>query len=380
MDCAPAPSNFTSDVRAQFHAAHGSANPRTTAALVPDVERAERSGRSSYYEAEGVTLYHGDALEILPRIGKVNAIITDPPYGVREDEEWDNLDESAFALHVMEWLPKAKRQAEELVVFCSCYSPMRTLCEMLWPRVRVCVWDKPSGSQYAGSSERGMWFAHETVLHCYEKRSQQFVPPKSRAVAELLRAARESAGLSKGGVDMVLRGKKTGLCYRWEEGACLPSPEQVATLKTIMPLNGEFEAALREAEAQKHETIAAMRRAASETAAEGRDVLSYRTVTDGEHSCQKPFGLMRELVQRLTNPGDVIADPFSGSGTTLLAARELGRRAIGIEQDERNCETIARRLASGSELFAGGGGAERQGEMTWTAEKGHNNQDQVPRT
>lgn len=300
-----------------------------------------------YYADEWVTLYHGDALALLPLIGQVDAIITDPPYGVREDEEWDNLDERAFTLHVMEWLPKAKRICEELIVFCSCYSPMRNLCEMLWPRVRVCVWDKPSGSQYAGASERGMWFAHETILHCYTKKPQTFVPPKTRVVAELLRQAREAAGLSKGGVDMIVRGKKTGLCYRWEEGACLPTPDQVELLKTALPLNGSFTKALKEANAQKAETIAAMRKAASEAAAEGRDVLSHRTVTNGQHSCQKPIGLMHELIERLTTPGQMIADPFSGSGSTLLAAKELGRKAIGIEQDAKHCETIAARLSQG---------------------------------
>ena len=298
-----------------------------------------------FYEDAWVTLYHGDALELLPRIGKVAAIITDPPYGVREDEEWDNLDERAFSLHVMEWLPKAKRICEELVVFCSCYSPMRNLCEMLWPRVRVCVWDKPSGSQYAGASERGMWFAHETILHCYTQKPQTFVPPKTRAVANLLKDAREAAGLSKGAIDMIVRGKKTGLCYRWEEGACLPTPEQVEILKTVLPLNGVFAETLAEATAQKVETITAMRKAASETAAAGRDVLSHRTVTNGSHSCQKPVGLMQELIERLTNPGDLIADPFAGSGSTLLAAKELGRKAIGIEQDAKHCATIAARLA-----------------------------------
>ena len=294
-----------------------------------------------YYADEWVTLYHGDALEILPLIGKVDSIITDPPYGVREDEEWDNLDERTFTLHVMEWLPKAKRQAEELVVFCSCYSPMRNLCEMLWPRVRVCVWDKPIGSQYAGASERGMWFAHETILHCYEPK--QVAQPKCLEPARLLKLARESVGLSRGGVDMVVRGKKTGLCFRWEEAACLPTPEQIAKLKTVLPLNGDFDAAMEAAGQQKQATMSAMR----ERDASVRDVLSHRTVTGGMHSCQKPIGLMHELIERLTNPGQLIADPFSGSGSTLLAAKELGRKAIGIEQDVKHCATIAARLSQG---------------------------------
>lgn len=62
------------------------------------------------------------------------------------------------------------------------------------------------------------------------------------------------------------------------------------------------------------------------------------------HPTQKPLGLMEYLVGKLTTQGDVIVDPFAGSCTTLLAAWNLGRQAMGIEVDERYCEVGAKRL------------------------------------
>lgn len=65
------------------------------------------------------------------------------------------------------------------------------------------------------------------------------------------------------------------------------------------------------------------------------------------HPCPKPIGWMRWAIDLASLPGEVILDPFAGSGTTLRAAKDLGRPAIGIEIDERYCEITATRLAQG---------------------------------
>jgi site-specific DNA-methyltransferase (adenine-specific) len=63
-----------------------------------------------------------------------------------------------------------------------------------------------------------------------------------------------------------------------------------------------------------------------------------------DHPTPKPIGLMEKLIECTQG---IVADPFAGSGSTLIAARNLARFAIGVELEEKYCEIIANRLSQG---------------------------------
>lgn len=73
------------------------------------------------------------------------------------------------------------------------------------------------------------------------------------------------------------------------------------------------------------------------------DVLFADRTGNAQHPTEKPESVIIQLIQ--ANEGEIILDPFMGSGTTLRAAKDLKRKAIGIEIEEKYCEIAARRMS-----------------------------------
>src|SRR5581483_7940028 len=65
---------------------------------------------------------------------------------------------------------------------------------------------------------------------------------------------------------------------------------------------------------------------------------------EGWHGCQMPIGVLDRIVKASSNPGDIVLDPFNGSGTTVVSAALLGRRYVGIDQSEAYVGYARKRL------------------------------------
>ena len=202
-----------------------------------------------YYEHAGITIYHGDCLEILPQLGPVDAVVTDPPYGMG----WDTAD----------LFRKGNNRARR--------RPGRN-------------YNKPVHGDH-----------------------QPFDP---------------SPWLDFGQV--VLWGAN-------HYAARLPVG---ATLVWIKRLDHAFGSFLSDAE------IAWKKGGCGVYCF--RDLSMNAITNQRAHPTQKPLRLMRWCLEKTEG---LALDPYMGSGTTLRAAKDLGRRAIGIEIEERYCEIAAKRLA-----------------------------------
>lgn len=186
-----------------------------------------------YDDGRGIVIYHGDCREVLPTLGPVDLVLTDPPYGMRK-AEWDMQ-----IVPVADWLPA---------------------CRLLGPTVLFC------GVQGVFDYPRPDWILSWT------------------------RVASAQRNGALGGFN------------NWE-------PILAYGLKALC-----------------------------------NDTVSVPNIPDGidGHPTPKPLRLIRLLLSRLS--GETVLDPFMGSGTTLVAAKQLGRRAIGIEIEERYCAIAVERL------------------------------------
>lgn len=238
-----------------------------------------------YYDDGTVTLYHGDCREVLPELDiGACCIVTDPPYG-ETSLAWDRWPDGWI-----DTLPTAARQM-------WCFGSMRMFLERRsefdgWSYGQEVVWEKHNGSGFHADRFKRV---HEIATHWY-------------------------------------RG-------RWDHLTLIPQVVHEATKRTVR----------RKARPTHTGDIGAAPYRSEDGGPKLQRSVIYVRSCHGTalHPTEKPIGIVEPLVRYSTLRGDLIVDPFAGSGAILHTARLNGRHAIGIEADERYCEVAARRLDQG---------------------------------
>lgn len=215
-----------------------------------------------YYDADGITIYHGDCRDVLPNIEKADALVTDPPYGVLMGSS------------------KEKRPDRHLIRghYASYHDSLENFLQIIVPSVQEALSKCGRGSVF-------------TAGH----RVNYYPLPDALGAVYVPNATGRNAWGFNCLHPILFYGTDPDIA-----NGCRPT-----VLKSSV--NAEYNG----------------------------------------HPCPKPIEWMTWLVNRTSLEGDTILDPFMGSGTTLVAAKLLGRRAIGIELEEKYCEIAVRRLAQG---------------------------------
>jgi site-specific DNA-methyltransferase (adenine-specific) len=84
------------------------------------------------------------------------------------------------------------------------------------------------------------------------------------------------------------------------------------------------------------------------------DVRPWKYTGNVRHPTEKDVSILQPLIERFSKPGDLVLDPFAGSGSTLVAAAKAGRRYVGIELEPHYCDAVLERLAALGDQAADG--------------------------
>ena len=321
-----------------------------------------------YYSDESVTLYHGRCEDVLPGlpVGEAHVLLTDPPYFQVKDEDWDN--QWAQAAEFLAWLGGVLDTAKPALtanasawVFAgpALASSVEAVVRERFRVLNHVRWVKEAGwhqkAELAAQRRfltpwEGIVFA-EQFHDVYDEQAKALHKEVFAPLGRYIQTERERAGITRSDLEVRLgyvssadptRG--TALAYRWEEGSSLPTAEAYERMRAVLGqgyLRREYEDLRRPFVLKPGRPVS--------------DVWSFPTVAPypGKHPCEKPGVLLRHMIEVSSRTGDLILDPFAGSGSTLLAARDLGRRAVGIEMDERWCDRTATALSQDVLDFGG---------------------------
>jgi len=350
-----------------------------------------------YYEQDGITIYHGDCRDVIPTLGTIDLVVTDPPYNGVLADNWDNQwsSDSDF----LSWLSGvssmlADRLADNGTVYMFSSSRLAGRVEaVISERFRViasAVWDKGRGGGTPGSgidvtALRTYWPAntervivaeagHNTAFKVADDKAKEQCgywdkckEARRSVFGDYLESEFKRAGVTNKQVAALFpskTGRLTGCVSNWLMGANFPTIEQYVAMRGFLnglggdylrrdyedlrrdykDLRRDYKDLRRDYEDLRRDYEDLRRPFNLTFQNQWGDVWRFPIERKREHPAQKPSALIQQMIRVSSRMSDVVLDPFMGSGTTLRAAKDLGRQAIGIELSEEYCEVAARRL------------------------------------
>ena len=324
-------------------------------------------------------VHHMDALELLRALPEesVDLIATDPPYNGVKEHYWDNQwnSDSDFLewlrLHLIE-MRRVLKPNGSLYVFASPRMAARVevLVSTLFNVLNRITWQKPRYSTKAEmfnkSSMRAFFPASEAIVFAEQIQADKpfqnclidgnatywdaCETAKGSIFGDYLQSEFDKAGVTRRDIAALFpsrTGQLTGCVSNWLIGYNMPTAEQYEKMRKFLnSINGgdylrrEYEDLRREYED--------LRRPFNVTQfVPYTDVWTFRTVQSypGKHPTEKPIVLMEHIVKSSSRSGDVVLDPFCGSGTTAVAARNTGRRYICGDITPEYVDIARQRLA-----------------------------------
>jgi adenine-specific DNA-methyltransferase len=296
-------------------------------------------------------LIHGDALEVARSLpdNSINLIVTDPPYyrvkGEWWDRQWDTADGFLAWLgeHLAEWQRVLKPNGS-LYVFASPRMAARVEVEVgkrfeVLNRIR---WIKEAGWHNKAQPEalRSFLSPWEEIIFA-ELRGFVFEPLRAYLASEWARAGLGSADAN------IATGSFMANHYLTRSQWALPTRDKYEQLREYANTHNHGGEYLRREYEELRREYEELRRPFTVSAdVPYTDVWTFPTVAHypGKHPCEKPLAMIEHIIKASSREGDLIFDPFMGSGTSALAAQRLGREFIGCDIDERWVESARRRM------------------------------------
>lgn len=246
-----------------------------------------------YYDHDGITIYHGDCRDVLPLISDVQTVFTSPPYntlGARIPENASGIWAKSNGMRGFVRNVNSQGYADDMD-------------ETEYQSQQVAIVDALAVTLMAGGS---LFYNHKCrwrdglLVHPVLWMRPSALLLREEIIWDRSGSMTFNARMFAPSDERILWFTKPGARHRWNQ----PSGEALLSIWRIHPEEG----------ARK------------------------------PHPVSFPILLPMRAIVATTDYGETILDPFMGSGTTLRAAKNLGRRAIGIEIEERYCEIAARRM------------------------------------